>query len=371
MLCSTFAWAFVFVSLPFHVREISTLDAAGTLRWTGWILGITNLVTVVTAPVWGRLAMRYEPRTLYIAVELLQGVSFFGMVVARTLGELFLVRLVLGAWGAASTFAFVMAGQLRDAADVRRQVAIIQSAITVGQVMGPLFGAVAAARVGFRPSFAIAGTILLGCALVVAYAPSAPPVARATAGRAGAIVWSDVVGVAALVFVGSVHLQFLPAILPEVLPSLGVEPDRLLDVGGFLIFVSGVAAALGAVAASRLGEALPESRLIAGLLVLSSAWLVAFGLAHSVWILGTLRFLQVLCVAPMFPIVVARIAHRGGGEAIGFINSARIAAAFVGPVAATTLLAWAPAPAVYAVVGLAGVACVPLALRGGPTKAPA
>jgi MFS family permease len=237
--------------------------------------------------------------------------------------------------------------------------------------MGPLFGAVAAARVGFRPSFAIAGTILLGCALLVAYAPSAPPVARATAGRAGAIVWSDVVGVAALVFVGSVHLQFLPAILPEVLPSLGVEPDRLLDVGGFIIFVSGVAAALGAVAASRLGEALPESRLIAGLLVLSSAWLVAFGLANSVWILGALRFLQVLCVAPMFPIVVARIAHRGGGEAIGFINSARIAAAFVGPVAATTLLAWAPAPVVYAAVGLAGAACVPLALRGGATKAPA
>ena len=371
MLCSTFAWAFVFVSLPFHVREISTLDAAGTLRWTGWILGITNLVTVVTAPVWGRLAMRYEPKTLYIAVELLQGVTFFGMVIARTLGELFLVRLVLGAWGAASTFAFVMAGQLGNAADVRRQVAIIQSAITVGQVMGPLFGAVAAARVGFRPSFAIAAIVLIGCGALVAYAPVTPATARASGSRAATTAWADVAGVAALVFAGSIHLQFLPAILPEILPSLGVETSRLLEIGGFIVFVSGVAAALGAVAAPRLSEALPESRLIAGLLVLSSAVLVAFGLAGSVWMLGTLRFLQVLCVAPMFPIVVARIAHRAGGEAIGFINSARIAAAFVGPVAATTLLAWVPAPAVYACLCAVGLACVPLAWRGGTAKAPA
>src|SRR3954465_13980273 len=79
MLFSTFAWSFVFVSLPFHVRELSTLDAAGTLRWTGWILGITNLVTVVTAPVWGRLGMRYDPKALYMVVECLQGVTFFGM----------------------------------------------------------------------------------------------------------------------------------------------------------------------------------------------------------------------------------------------------------------------------------------------------
>jgi MFS family permease len=185
------------------------------------------------------------------------------------------------------------------------------------------------------------------------------------------VAWTDVAGVAAIVFAGSVHLQFLPAILPEILPALGAEPTRLLEVGGLVIFVSGVAAALGAVAAPRLVEAWPESRVIASLLVASSVFLAAFGLAGSVWSLGVLRFLQVLCVAPVFPIVVARIAHRAAGEAIGFVNSARIAAAFVGPVAATTLLAWAPASALYVLLGAAGVACVPLAWRGAPVRAPA
>lgn len=363
MLFSTFAWSFVFVSLPFHIRELSTLDTAATLRWTGWILGITNLVTVVTAPVWGRLGARFDPRMLYVAVELLQGVTFFGMAAARTLGELFVVRFVLGGWGAASTFAFMIAGRAREAADVRRQVAFIQSALTVGQVMGPLLGAVTAARVGFRTSFVVGGVILLGCTALVYGGVSVPPPPRAAADRTGSTSWRDVADVATIVLAGSMQLQFLPAILPEILPPLGVERAQLLEAGGFVIFVSGVAAALGAVAAPRLADALPEARLIPVLLLLSSLVLAGFGVARSVWLLGALRFLQVLCIAPVFPIVVARIAPRARGEAIGFINSARIAAAFLGPVIATSLLAWIPAAALYVCLGAVGAACVPIGWR--------
>jgi MFS family permease len=159
-----------------------------------------------------------------------------------------------------------------------------------------------------------------------------------------------VAGVAAIVLAGSMQLQFLPAILPEILPRLGIAEADLLEVGGFVIFVSGVAAALGSMVASRLADAVPEARLIPVLLLLSSLVLAAFGVATSVWLLGALRFLQVLCIAPVFPIVVARIAHRARGDAIGFINSARIAAAFLGPV-------------LYACLGAMGAACVPIGWR--------
>jgi hypothetical protein len=62
----------------------------------------------------------------------------------------------------------------------------------------------------------------------------------------------------------------------------------------------------------------------------------------------------------VFPIVVARIALHAGGQAIGFINSARIGAGFVGPVLATSLLAWMPGPLLYVVLALLGIACLPL-----------
>ena len=361
MFFGSFSWSFVYISLPFHIHRISTWDAAATLTWTGWIMGITPLATVVTAPVWGRWAERGNPKTLYTVVQVTQGLAFLGTAAARTLIELFLCRIVLGVTGAASTFAFVSAGRSDDPRDVRRQVAAIQSGMTIGQVVGPLVGAIAAARLGFRASFVVGAAILFGCGVLVQW--GVPDAAGDRASTAGAPRpdWRDVLGVAGIVLGGSTQIFFLTSILPQVLVDLGVAEDRTLEVGGLVIFGSAVAAALGSVLASRLAELVPERRLIPALLVLSSLFVAALAPVRSVWVYGALRFLQVLCVAPVFPLAVARIAQSAGGVAIGVVNSARIGAAFIGPVLATTLLAWAAPGALYAALALIGVACVPLA----------
>src|SRR5262249_57875425 len=103
------------------------------------------------------------------------------------------------------------------------------------------------------------------------------------------------------------------------------------EVGGMLIFVSGVAAALGAMSVPQLAQLFPERRLIMGLLVGSSISLASFAAAGSVWLYGGLRFLQVLSIAPVFPLVVARVAQHAGGAAIRVINSAPLRPGFLRP----------------------------------------
>jgi len=362
----TFAWSFVYVSLPFYIARVSTLDDASTLRWTGWILGITPLVTVVMAPLWGRWAERGDPKKLYVVVELLQGVAFFVMALARTLPELFLSRMLLGVMGAASTFAFIIVG--RGGGDVRRDVSAIQSAMTVGQVVGPLAGAVAAARLGFQVSFALGGVILLGCAFIVWRGVTYRPAKRAGDWRPRRASLGEVGTACALVLAGSTQVFFLTAILPQILPPLGVAGPDTLEVGGLIIFATGVAAALGSLAAPRLAELVGDRRAVAWFLAGSSLFLATLALAPGVWSFGILRFLQMLCIAPVFPLAVAAIAQRSSGEAIGFVNSSRIGAAFLGPVVATTLLAWGPPALVYLVLALAGLGTVPVvaARRTGP-----
>jgi MFS family permease len=361
MFFGTFSWSFVYISLPFHIQRISTWDEVSTLAWTGWILGIPNLMTVATAPFWGGLAERGNPKRLYVIAQTLQGVAFVGMALARTLPELLGVRILLGFIGASSTFAFVSAGRNADPGEVRRQVVAVQSAMTVGQVIGPLVGALAAARLGFRESFVLGAVILVGCGALVRWGIGELGEPGRRRASAAPVRWRDVLIVSVIVLGGSTQVFFLTSILPQILPPLGVPEDRTLEIGGFLIFASGVAAALGSLLASRLGDLLPERRLIPGLLAVSSLFVIALAAARSVWPFGVLRFLQVLCVAPVFPIVVARVAQSAGGAAIGVINSARIGAAFVGPVIATSLLAWTSPTAVYVVLGLVGLACVPLA----------
>ena len=79
MFFGTFAWSFVYVSLPFHIQRMSAWEPSATLRWTGWILGISPLVTVATVPLWGRFAGQGDPKRFYVVVEMLQGTAFFGM----------------------------------------------------------------------------------------------------------------------------------------------------------------------------------------------------------------------------------------------------------------------------------------------------
>ena len=57
------------------------------------------------------------------------------------------------------------------------------------------------------------------------------------------------------------------------------------------------------------------------------------------------------------------MARHGGGEAIGFVNAARVGAGFLGPVVATTVLTWGSPAVLYLVLGVAGLISVPLTGR--------
>jgi DHA1 family multidrug resistance protein-like MFS transporter len=363
MCLVSFAWSFVYVALPFHIVRISRVGPAATLAWTGWILGITSLASVVTGPLWSRLVDRGDPKRACVLVQLFQGLGFLGTGLARSLLELFLARLALGIAGSASTIAFIIVSRTSDPGEMRRRVAAVQSALLIGQVVGPLPGAVAAARLGFRATFALGGAVLLACAGLLQWRLPRPPAAAAAAVARRGMPMREVALAATVVLVASVQEAFLTAVLPGVLPGLGVAADDLVEAGGMLVFVSGVAAAAGGLAAPHLADQVAERRLVPLLLLGSSALLALFGVTGSLWGFTVLRAVQSVVVAPLFPVVVARVARRGGGEAIGVVNAARVGSGFVASVAATSVLAWAPPAVLYVALAAAGVGAVLVARR--------
>jgi MFS family permease len=243
----------------------------------------------------------------------------------------------------------------------------MQGMMTVGQIIGPLAGAFVAARLGFRGSFVVGAGVLAGCAVLVALvADSAPPTPERSA-RSRRGEGARVLAVSTLVLGASTQVFFLPAVLPQVVASLGVGDDQTLRVGGALVFVSGIAAALGSLLAPRLAALGADRRVMGWLMVASSALLLGLGPLSSLWAYAAVLFAQVLCVAPVFPIAVGAIAQRGSGGAIGFVNSARIAASFLGPVLSTTVLSWSSTAVLYAALALLGLAFVPIAFALSPS----
>src|SRR5262245_14271076 len=204
MFLGSFAWSFVYVSLPFYIHDMSPFDAATTLRWTGWILGISPLITVVTAPISGRLIHGRDAKHGFVLVQGLQGLGFVFMALARTLPQLLMARAVLGLMGAVSTFAFIMAG--RQGGGLRRGVAAVQSSMTLGQVLGPPVGAIIAARFGFRMSFVISAVLLGICSLLVAAVVPSAVVGEVASGRRGRTSVREITLASALVLAGSIQV---------------------------------------------------------------------------------------------------------------------------------------------------------------------
>src|SRR5262249_47645443 len=181
--------------------------------------------------------------------------------------------------GATSTLAFLLAGREPDPGERRHRLAMIQFANMGGQVLAPLVGAAAAARLGFRVSFLLAGLTLAGCAALLQWGNLRilPPSESVSAARHRSPPLQIVVLAAAVVLVGSAQESFLTSVLPSVLPGLGVTPAGMLEVGGMLIFVSGVAGAAGTLLAPRLADQVHYRRLVPALLAASSAGLVLLG----------------------------------------------------------------------------------------------
>ena len=185
MFLGSSSWSFVYVSLPFYIQRISTLDPAATLRWTGWILGVSSLGTV----------------------------------------------------GAVSTFAFVSAGRSADVAAVRREVAAIQSGMTIGPVIGPLAGAIVAARLGFRASFVVGGLILIACSGLVHWGIEEPGPPAAAHGTRRAARFRDVLAVALIVLGGSTQIFFLAARIAAAFLGPVIATSLLAWTPGPLLYV--------------------------------------------------------------------------------------------------------------------------------------
>ena len=367
MFLTSFAWSLVYVGLPFYAERVSTVGVAATLAWTGWIMGITPLVAMISGPIGGHFAARGDAKRACVLVTLAQGLGFAGPALADSLLELFLARLALGVVGSASTFAFILVSRTLAGEGTpesgRRRVATIQSALMAGGVLGPLAGAASVVRLGFRTSFLLSALILLAAAAVIQWGVPAGAAARPAAVHHRRYPLRALFLASALTVVAASQESFLAAILPRVLPGLGVGAGRAVEAGGLLIFLSGLAGALGGLAAPHLAHVWHERRLLPALLAASSLLLVALGAVGSLWLYATLRVAQSALVAPLFPLVVARVARFGGGDAIGIVNAARVGSGFLGPVVATTVLA-AGAPAiVYLVLGAAGLGAALLLRR--------
>jgi MFS transporter, DHA1 family, staphyloferrin B biosynthesis exporter len=372
ILMSQFGLAFSFnvvmSFLPFYIIKISTYSRYDTMIWIGMIMGLNSFVAAGTAPIWGSLTSKINPKWLFELAFLANGVIILLMGFTDSLPIMLVLRLINGGLGGASTVGLFMTSQLSSKDRLAGNLSLYQNSITAGSLLGPPVGAYLVAHLGYRSpfivSFVMIGVFLILCRIYVSEIPK-----KETDHGRNISFNRDVIWGWALSFIATIHLIFLPSILPHVLGGFGQVGDDALKAAGFIMMGYTATAIIGSYVISRWTPRAKLTGVIVAVCLAASVFQVLLYLSRGVVSFTVIRMLQTGVVAAVLPLVMASFGSKLGGMGIGFLNSARFAGQGVGPLLATFVLAGSNLLSLYLIIAAATVVSVLvywITIRRGP-----
>ena len=342
ILMSQFGLAFCFnvvmSFMPFYIIKVSPYSAHETMLWIGMIMGLNSFLAAVAAPIWGSLTSRFRPKRLFQSTFLFNGIIFLIMGFTDSLPLILALRLMQGALGGASTVGIFMISQISHRDRLAGHLSLYQNSMTAGSLLGPPVGAYIAAHLGYHApfiaSFVMIGVSLLLCQIYVAEIPKKETERGRKIAFNQGLLWAW-----ALSFIATIHLTFLPSILPHILEGFGLTGEAALKSAGFIMMGYTATAIIGSYVISRLTPAAKLTGVIAAACLVASLFQVLLYLSQGVFTFAAIRMLQAGVIAAVIPLAMANFGSKMGGTGIGFLNAARFAGNGTGPLLATAVLA--------------------------------
>ena len=143
-----------------------------------------------------------------------------------------------------------------------------------------------------------------------------------------------------LCFTATVQITFLPSVLPNVFEVFKYEQTAALKLAGTVVMCYTATAMVGAYVWSRLSRRIGLYRMITLLFILGILLQSMLTFSRGIVDFTVIRMLQTAFVAATFPLVISIFASGSKGSVIGFLNASRFAGNAMGPIIATSMLAY-------------------------------
>ena len=342
------AFNIMYVFLPFYISGVSPYGARDTLLWTGAILGSTGLCLAFTAPGWGSLTHRFGPKSIYLIGIVSQSVLSLLMGFSTDLHVLLILRLLMGGFGGVSTAGLIIVSVSSSPQNRAFHFGIFQSSLTLGQLIGPPAGTFAVAMLGYQWAFVSAALIMFAASVFCyLYVAKLPPLPKEMKSSAWSALDKRTLTGWMLCLSATIHLTFLPSIFPLVSQRFGLDTKVALKWAGLIVMLYTSTSMIGTYLWSFLAGRVGVRRML-NILLLSGVVLPALLLvATDITSFTVVVMLETGMVAAIIPLTISIFAAEPKGSVIGFINAARFVGMALGPILATSLLAFADLPALY------------------------
>jgi MFS family permease len=143
--------------LPLFIRQLGIEKLDEAQRWSGIINAAPFILSVITMPIWGALGDKYGRKLMVIRAIIGLAIAMALMGTAQTVWELLFYRMLQGAVSGfiAATLAFVSSSTPRQHSGYA--IGLLQSTVSAGNIVGPLFGGSISDAWGMRSVFFFVG----------------------------------------------------------------------------------------------------------------------------------------------------------------------------------------------------------------------
>ncbi len=334
-------FAMVLPLLPFYATELQA-----TPKTIGWIIASFSIAQLLSAPLWGRVSDRYGRRPALLIGLSASAVAYIVFGLAHSVALLFLSRIVQGAGGGTTGVAQAYVADTIEPGGRARALGWLSAATSLGVMIGPVIGSLAAHWGRAVPGFVAAGLCLANVAFAWRYLPESRrpgehhPARKPVWHAAWQVLRRPGTPVARLIWiyaVGMLAFTCLTAVLPLFLGAeYGVTEKT---IGYFFLYVGALSLLMRSLflgpIVDRIGEAWAMRAgcacLIVGLLLypaVSHLWALAF----------VIPFVPV-GTALLFPSTTALMSHAADkadlGTVMGSAQTFAGVARVVAPILAT------------------------------------
>ncbi|MCE0453179.1 MFS transporter [Brevibacillus sp. AF8] len=319
VLCGSLFFVMVAMSmimpfLPLYIQQdFGIEDPHQVTAWAGIIFGANFLTAGLVSPIWGNLADKHGRKIMILRSGFFMSITMAMTGFAGSLWQLLALRLLNGLVRGIIPASTALVASSVPKERIGYATGLLQSFITAGTIMGPLFGGVLAEKIGFRMIFVITGCVLLLATLVITFTVKenfVPPEKkeRSSLREDFQMIFSSK-ELPALFFV-TVMIQFALFSIIPVLPIyisqlLGSEGAKVALWAGIVQACMGVANVFASPQLGRLGDRFGSQKVLLFSLLAAAIIFIPQGLVHTVWQLVALRFLLGLSLGGLLPSVNA------------------------------------------------------------------
>lgn len=354
---ATLSWNQVVPFLPKFIKQIG--GGQNLNYWIGVIFAVQSLAAIIMMPLWGKLGDTYGRKPMIIRAGLCLAGVYFGMSICHAPWQLAVCRFLNGALTGFIPGSMALIATNTPEEHAPRYIATVQTASSVGLIIGPMVGAVLAMRFGYRGSMVVSGAAVLISTMLVwllVQEPNKVSVVEKTSliQDFGIALRSRVQR--SILFVAMLSWCFGASVAPYLILHLeklgGHGPDWIPA----LIFALPAAAfVLMAYRWTSVGEWWGYDRTIMVGLIGGGIGAISLFFVHDIWLFGVMYFATGICMATLGPSIAAltctRVEESFRGRAYGIQQSAGTLGGLVAPLIASLIATHWSMAAIFVFVG--------------------